>query len=73
MEELQAGVELSLAVFPPSLIFLQPGEAAFDRPTLGHYLEGMQFAALGDLHCRVLTQHLLYALFKGLSYIATVA
>ncbi len=40
MNELQAGAKLSLAVFPQSLIFLQPREAAFDYPMLGHRLEG---------------------------------
>ncbi len=73
MDEWQAGVELSLAVFPPSSIFLQPGEAAFDNPTLGHHLEGMPFTTLGDLYCHVLTQDLLYALLEGLPCIATVA
>jgi len=69
----QAGVELSLAVFLQSSIFLQPGEAAFDHPTPGHHLESMQFTTFGDPHYHVLTKDLLYALFERRLNIATVA
>ncbi len=73
MDELRAGAKLSLAVLPPSPVFLQSDEAAFDYPTFGHHLEAMQIATRGDLHSHVLTQHLLYALLEELPYIAAVA
>jgi transposase len=58
MDELQAGVEQALAVLPQSPVFLQPGEAALDDPTLGHELEGMSLITLGNLYRHVLTQYL---------------
>ncbi len=50
MDHLEAGVELSFAVFPESSAFFQPSEGAFDDPSLRHDLEGVQFIALGDLY-----------------------
>ena len=55
MDKLQAGVEPALAVLPWPAVLLQPRKAALNHPTLGHDLEGVQFAALGKLYCYVLT------------------
>ena len=41
VDELRAGVELSLAVFPEAAAFLKPGKGAFDDPSLGHDGEGV--------------------------------
>ena len=73
MDELQAGVELALAVLPQAPVLLQPGEAAFDDPALGHDLEGMQFAALGNLDGGVFTQNGLHASGERLAGVAAVA
>ena len=70
MDELQAGVEQPLAVFPQPPVFLQPRKAALHHPALGHDLKGMQFAALGDLHRHVLCQDVLDALRERLAHIA---
>lgn len=56
MYELQTGVEAAFAVLPQSSVFLQPQKAALDYPALGQNLEGVQLAALGNLHRDVLTQ-----------------
>lgn len=50
MNELQAGVELSLAVFPESSAFLQPSERAFDHPSLRDDGKRVQIIAFGDLY-----------------------
>ena len=73
MNELQAGIEFSFAVFPESSVFLQPGKAALDNPALGHDLEGVQLAAFGNLHGDMLTQNIAYALRKRLAHIAAIA
>jgi len=73
MDELQAGVEFALAVFPQSEIFLQPGNTALHHPAPGHDLEGVQFAAPGNLHGDLSTQDLSYAFGERLSNVATVA
>jgi hypothetical protein len=39
MNELQAGIGFSLAVFPESSVLLQPDKAALDNPAFGHDLE----------------------------------
>lgn len=39
MDELQAGIEPSLAVLPQAPVFLQPGEAALNYPALGNHRE----------------------------------
>ena len=72
MNELQAGVEFALTVFPQSSILLQPGKAAFDDPAFGHNLERVQFTTLGNLHCHVLAQDVLDALDKRLTDVAAI-
>jgi len=46
MDELQAGVEFSLAVLPQPQAFLRPPKGTFDHPTLGKNNERVQFATL---------------------------
>lgn len=41
VDELQAGIEFSLAVFPQASAFLEPGEGAFDHPALRHDGKGV--------------------------------
>lgn len=53
---------MSLAVLPESPALVQPGEATLEDPALGHDLEGVQLAALGDLHRDVSAQDVAYAL-----------
>ncbi|SCX16381.1 hypothetical protein SAMN05216379_11077 [Nitrosomonas eutropha] len=72
MDKLQAGVEFAFAVLPQPSVFLQPREAAFDHPALGHDLKRMQFATLGDLHGDPLAQDVPYAFGKRLSSVAAV-
>ncbi len=50
MDHLEARIDLSFAVFPESSAFFQPSEGAFDDPSLGHDLEGVQFISLCDLY-----------------------
>lgn len=73
MDELQAGVEPAFAVLSQSSVFLQPRKAALDYPALGHNLEGVQLAALGNLHRDVLTQALAHTLRKGLARVAALS
>lgn len=73
VNELQAGVEQSLAVLPQPPVLLQPGKAAFDNPAFGHHLESVKLVSFGNLHCHVPTQDVLYALREGLSCVAAVA
>jgi hypothetical protein len=40
-DELQAGVELALAVFPQSSVLLQPSETALNHPALGSHGKGV--------------------------------
>ncbi|MCW2037749.1 hypothetical protein FHR67_002634 [Xanthomonas arboricola] len=54
MDELQAGVEFALAVLPWPSVLLQPSKTKLDDPSLGHDLEGVLFAALGNLHRELL-------------------
>ena len=72
MDELQAGVEQSLAVLPQPSVLLQPGKAALDDPALWHDLEGMQLTALGDLYRHMLAQDVPHALGKRLTGVAAV-
>ena len=72
MNELQAGIEFALTVFPQSSILLQPGKAALDDPALGDNLERVQFTTPGNLHCHVLAQDVLDALGKRLTDIAAI-
>lgn len=48
MDELQAGVELALAVLPQSSVLLQTSEAALYDPAIGHDLESVQVTALAQ-------------------------
>lgn len=73
MDELQAGIERRLAVLPPPPVLVQPGKAALDDSALGHDLEGVQFAVLGDLHCCIPVQNFLYPLREGLAKISVTA
>lgn len=73
MDELQTGVEPSLAVLPQPSVLLQPGKAALHDPALWHDLEGMQFAALGDLHRHMLAQPFAHPLREGLTRVAAIA
>ncbi|MNV72314.1 hypothetical protein D3C71_1653910 [compost metagenome] len=66
MNELQAGVQEPLEVFPQPPVLVQPSKAAHGHPTLGHDLEGMQLAAFGDLHRDMSAQDLLHALHERL-------
>ena len=72
MDELQAGVEEALAVFPESPVFLQPSETTSDDPALGHDLEGVQLTALGNLYCDRLPRNVSYAFCERRSRIAAV-
>ena len=73
MDELQTGIEPTLAVLPQPSVLVQPGKAALHYPTLWHDLEGVQLTAFGYLHRDVLAQDVLDALRKGLAHIAAVA
>ena len=55
MDELQAGIEPTLAVLPKPSVLLQPGKAALDNPALRHDLEGVQLTTFCDLHGDVIT------------------
>ena len=72
MDELQAGVEQALTVLPQPPALLEPSKAALDDPTLRHDLEGMQFAAFGNLHRDVIAQDLAHRLREGLAHLAAV-
>lgn len=72
MDELQAGVEQPLAVLPQPPVLVQPGKAALHHPALGHDLEGVQFAPLGNLHRHMPAQNLLHPHSEGLAYVAAV-
>lgn len=72
VDELQAGVEFTLAVFPQSPVFLQPGKGSFDDPAFGYDLEGVPFTPFGDLHRHLCAKGGLYVLGKGFSHVATI-
>jgi hypothetical protein len=72
VNELQAGIEQSLAVFPESAVFLQPGKAAFNHPAPQHDLQAVQLAAFGYLHPDVLAQNFSHTLRERLTDIASV-
>lgn len=65
MDELQAGVEQPLAIFPQPPVLFQPGKAALDDPALGNHGKLVQFAALGNLHRDLLPKVSLTACAKG--------
>ena len=73
MDELQTGVNHSLAVLPQSSILFQPGETTLDDPAFGHNFEGMQFTAPGNLHCDRFAQNFSHAFSEWFPGIATVA
>ena len=50
MDELQAGIEPTLAVLPKPSVLLQPGKVALDNPALRHDLEGVQLTTFCHLH-----------------------
>lgn len=49
MDALQAGVKPTPAVFLQVSVLLQPREAVFNNPALGHDFESMQFTAFSNL------------------------
>ena len=57
MNELQTGVEPSLAVLPQPPVLLQPSKAALYYPALGHYLKAVKFIPLRNLHCHMRAQY----------------
>ena len=73
MDELQAGVEFTLAVLAQPPVLFQPGKAALDDPALWDDGKLVQLAALGDLHCGGLTQYLPHTQRKRLAHIACVS
>lgn len=73
MDELQAGIESSLAVFPLAPVFLQPGDAAPDYPAFGNFREFVQLATLGNLHRRRLAQDFPYPLSKKPAHVTAVS
>jgi len=73
IDELEACVELSFAIFPQSAALLQPGEAPLHDPPLGDYLEFVQFVAPGDLHLHAVTERVLHALLERLTAVSPIA
>ena len=73
VDELQAGVEPSLAVLPQPPVLVQPGKAAFHDPALGHHFESVKLASLGDLHRHMPSQNLLHALRERPTDVACIA
>ena len=49
MNELQAGIEPSFAVFSQSSVLFQSSEGAFDHPAFWDYSEGVESITLDDL------------------------
>ena len=72
MDELQAGVEQTLAVLPQPSVLVQPSKAALDDPAFGHDLEGVQLAAPGNLHRDALTEDVTHALRERLADVASI-
>ena len=70
MDELQAGVESSLAVLPQAPTFLQPPKGSFCHTALGQDDKSVQFISLDHLHRRA--QPLFHAVRKRLSGVASV-
>jgi len=50
IDELQAGIEQALGIFPKPATLLQPSEWACDHPALRQYGKSMKLMALGYLH-----------------------
>ena len=70
MNELQAGIEFALAVFPQTAAFLYPGEGSLNDPVLRHDGEDVQLTAFGDLNLGA--EPLFNGLGKWLTDIATI-
>ena len=70
MNELQAGIEFSFAVFPEPAALFQPTEGTFDDPAFRQHGKGMQFIALDDLDGGF--QTLRYAIGEGLAGVAAI-
>jgi len=73
MDELQAGVEQSLAVLPQSAVLFQPRKAALDDPALGHDLETVQLTTLGNLYRHMFAQDVSDTLGERLAAVGAVA
>ena len=69
-DHLQAGTQLTLAVFPQSPVLFQPGKTALYHPPLRQYLKPVQFVAFGNLYPR--TNQLLHRRSKCLTRVTTV-
>lgn len=72
MDELQAGIEPPLAVFPEAPVLFQPGKAALNDPALGNDREFVQLATRGYLYRDLITQDFLYTLRKRLTHLTAV-
>ena len=70
MDELQAGIEMSLAVLPQAPVLVQPGKTPLHNPALGDDRKLVKFAALGNLHRDLLPQGLFDRLRKGIAHIS---
>ena len=70
MNELQAGIELSFAVFPESAVLFQPSEGTFDYPSFGDNGEGVEFIAFDDLDGSLQALH--YAIGEGLASVCSI-
>ena len=73
MDELQAGIEMSLAVLPQAPVLVQPGKTPLHNPALGDDRKLVKLAALGNLHRHLLCQGFIDRLRKVLAHIATVS
>ena len=69
-DKLQAGIELSLAVFPSPATFLQPSKRALDNPAFGKHGKGAQFVSLGNRYRG--PQKVVNGIGKGLSGITAI-
>jgi hypothetical protein len=50
VNELQAVIEFSFAVFPEPSTLFQPTEGAFDDPAFGQHYKGVEFVTLDHLN-----------------------
>jgi hypothetical protein len=50
IDELQAGIEQALGIFPKPSAFLQQGERSFDDPALGRDGKGMKLMTFSNLY-----------------------
>ena len=70
MNELQAGIEFSFAVFPKPSALFQPTEGAFDDPAFGQYYKGVEFITLDHLNGGLQALH--YPDCEGLAGVAAI-